>query len=440
MRHLRGKDFIADTESPSGTWLKNYIHPDDHNRVMAAIHEAIASKSPFELEHPVIRVDGTTGWTHSRAIPLLDAEGEILEWFGAARDITERKQAEETQQLLLGELNHRVKNILASVEAIVQHTLRTTNNPNDFAASFTGRIQAMSRVHSLLSSSAWKGADLRDVIRDQLLMGPVDESRLTAWGPPVHLEPQSAQHLALMLHELGTNSTKYGALSRADGYVTVSWTVADALLRLQWLERGGPPVSTPMRRGFGTKFIEQSARGEGGDARMLVDAQGLSWEITLPLRAQTASSTQSAAMVGTEAPLKPRAVSGKQGRLEGKRFLVVEDEPLVAMDLVAVLQRAGAETAGPVGSSALALALMEKEQLDGALLDANLRGRPVGDIAAALTRLGVPFVFVTGYGRASLPEAFAKSPMLSKPFTEAQILEAAAELTRPRGAVVRLRE
>jgi CheY-like chemotaxis protein len=119
---------------------------------------------------------------------------------------------------------------------------------------------------------------------------------------------------------------------------------------------------------------------------------------------------------------------------------VVEDEPLVALDIVAGLQKAGAEAVGPVGTSEQAIAIIEKEPISGALLDGNLRGRPVDDIAAVLTRRRVPFVFVTGYGRESLPAAFAKAPMLSKPFTEAQLLEVAADLVDHRAATVRLRD
>ena len=348
------------------------------------------------------------------------------------RDISTQVQARQTQQLLVDELNHRVKNMLASVQAMVQHTLRTTKSLDDFAGSVTGRIQAMSRVHSLLSGASWKGANLRDVIRDQLLSETMGETRLTASGPPVHLEPQAVQHLALMLHELGTNSIKYGAFSKSKGDVTVSWSVEDSLLRLKWVERGGPPVSVPLRRGFGTTLIEQSARGEGGDARMLVDAEGLSWEITLPLPRALAALPRTAvagAIHNKQASREePRLIDNQRARFVGKRFLVVEDEPLVGLDLVAGLQKAGAETVGPVGKSEQVLAIIAKERLDGALLDANLHGRRVDDIAAALTRLRVPFVFVTGYDRASLPVAFGQAPILSKPFTEAQLLDAAAEL------------
>jgi PAS domain S-box-containing protein len=252
MHYLRGKDFLPDTDDPSRTWLETYIHPDDRAQVLAAVNEAIRSKSPFEFEHSVIRVDGTPGWTHSRAVPVFDEDGEIIEWIGAARDISERKRYEETQQLLVSELSHRVKNMLAVVQAIGQQTLRQARDPAEFAASFGGRIQSLSRMHGLLSESGWQGADLQEIVRDQLAAHEV--SRIAVSGPPVRLEPQVALHVALMLHELGTNSVKYGALSKAEGAVSVSWSVSDNRLGLEWRERGGPPVKTPLKRGFGTNL------------------------------------------------------------------------------------------------------------------------------------------------------------------------------------------
>jgi len=117
---------------------------------------AFANKTVFDLEHWVIRIDGSLGWTHSRAIPIIGADGEIVEWFGAARDVTERKQVEETQRLLMNELNHRVKSMLATVHAIAQQTLRRSKDPAAFAESFGGRIQSMSRMHSLLTNTNWE--------------------------------------------------------------------------------------------------------------------------------------------------------------------------------------------------------------------------------------------------------------------------------------------
>src|SRR4029077_2626459 len=169
------------------------------------------------------------------------------------------------------------------------------------------------------------------------------------------------------------------------------------------------------------------------------DAEGLSWEITLPLP-RTHTGLPGTALAGLMknkfASLeKPRSVDNQRARFSGRRFLVVEDEPLVGLDLIAGLQKAGAETVGPVSRAEQALAIIEKDRLDGALLDANLHGRSVDDVAAALTRHRVPFVFVTGYDRASLPEAFGKPPLLAKPFTEAQLLDAAGELTIRQGQI-----
>ena len=177
----------------------------------------------------------------------------------------ERDQTEQTRQLLLKELNHRVKNTLANVQAIAQRTVRSTNDPADFVAHFSGRIQSLARVHSLLTDSTWEGADLRELIWDQLLQGSVDEARLTAWGPAVHLEPQMATHLALMLHELGTNSSKYGALSAVKGWVAISWTVTGDTLNLQWFERGGPRVlQCPPNAGLARRLSNRAPKAKVG--------------------------------------------------------------------------------------------------------------------------------------------------------------------------------
>jgi signal transduction histidine kinase len=441
MRHLQGKDFVVNTNDPNESWLEKYIDPDDQARVMVAIEGAIRAKAIFELEHRVIRLDGSPGWTHSRAIPIFGADGDITEWFGAARDITDRKRAEETQRLLLSELNHRVKNMLAAVQAIAQQTLRRARDPVAFADSFSGRLQSMSRMHSLLTSTGWEGADLREVIRNQLLPGAVDDGRVTASGPPIQLDPQTALHTAMMLHELGTNSVKYGALSRLDGAVAISWTVSDHSLCLDWKERGGPAIKVPVGRGFGTTLIEQTVNGEGGSARRSIEEDGMHWEINLPLARVDDSSPDAPSDVrkvlrhGARTSATPAPAS-----IRGKRFVVIEDEPLIAMDIVSALEHEGAKVSGPVATVSDALRLIEENELDGALVDANLRGRRVDDIAAALTRNNVPFVFVTGYGRETLPSGFVHARILKKPFTEQQLLEAATLLVEQPREVLRLRD
>lgn len=425
-------------------WLEA-VHPEDRGSAQALFVAGNAKHEPLRLEYRLRAKDGEYRWAMDTAAPRIGRGGEFLGYIGSVTDITERKRTEETQRLLVAELNHRVKNTLASVQAIVQRTLRSTGNPADFAASFSGRLQSMARVHSMLSDATWQGADLRDLIRDQTLSGPVDESRITTSGPTVQLSPQSALHFALMLHELGTNSNKYGALSQPDGVVTIGWTMSDDSLHLLWAERGGPPVRLPFKRGFGTTLIEQSARGEGGTARVSADSAGITWKITLPLPGPSAPNESSSGSLATEniaasiSHEEARTVNSPLVKLAGKRFLVVEDEPLVVLDIAAGLEEAGVKIAATAGTAEDALRIIESTQIDAALLDGNLRGKPVDDIAAALTRKNVPFLFITGYGRESLPKAFGQAHLLCKPFGREQLLNAAAQLVQNLGAALRLR-
>lgn len=416
---------------------KHVHHPEHLDRVLASVIRSRENGEAWEDTFPLRGKDGEYRWFLSRAVPIRDGAGQIVRWLGTNTDVTEHKQAEETQKLLLNELNHRVKNTLAIVQAIAQRTSARTSNPAEFARSFGGRIQALARVHTLLSDANWYGTDLRELIRDQLVSASVDESRWTAWGPAVRLNPQMALHLALMLHELGTNSNKYGALSAAGGWVTISWTTDDAL-HLHWVERGGPAVATPTKRGFGTTLIEQSAKGQGGDARMLCEGDGITWDIRLPLREDSTFSrvpkTVSAATVSPTASPRSEAPN-----LSGKRFLVVEDEPLIGLDIAAALEEANAQVEGPAGTAEIALEIIERMSLDGALLDANLHGRPVDAIASALTRQKIPFVFITGHGREGLPMSFRDVAILSKPCSREQVVKAAAALVTARPDVARLR-
>jgi CheY-like chemotaxis protein len=187
-------------------------------------------------------------------------------------------------------------------------------------------------------------------------------------------------------------------------------------------------VKSPFKRGFGTYLIEQTAKSEGGDSHVYAEADGIRWEITLPLKTDRVGVPQRK----PEKPASPgvRSVSRppQAGPLRGKRFLIVEDEPMIALDIVAGLENEGVIVEGPVSSVKDALRVVEEGAFDGVLLDANLRGQPVGDVAAALTRRNIPFVFVTGYGRQALPESFARSKVLTKPFTQEQLIQTASQV------------
>lgn len=390
-----------------------------------------------------VRKDGTTVHVSLSVSPMRDRHGNLIGASKVARDITEQKRAEELQRLLTAELNHRVRNTLATVQSIASQTVRMAKSPHEFAASFGGRLQALSHAHNLLTQSSWLNADAHPLIRDQVVLGGgVPDDRISCSGPSVALDPQSALHLALVIHELGTNARKYGALSVPDGRLSVQWTLRTngegRNFNLRWVERGGPNVTAPTTRGFGTRLIEQSLSGHGGEASIQYEAHGLICEITLPLPDATAGPLAGAYRPVASAQLPETRRQSGDVSIRGKRILVVEDEPLVAMDIAATLSEAGGEIIGPAATVDIAAAHIADSSFDVALLDANLGGHSVEGLAAALTQRNVPFAFVTGYGRDALPEAFRQAHVVGKPFNARELLRTIGQLVEQRSTLVLL--
>jgi len=192
--------------------------------------------------------------------PIIEADGTASGVFVEGVDMTDQVQADERQRLLLDELNHRVKNTLATVQAIAQQTLRGATTPEDFAAAFEARLLALSQTHNALTDSQWAGAGLRQLLIQEL--GPYGPERIVMDGPNVHLPARVALSLGMVFHELATNAAKYGSLSNA-GRLALAWSVRDdQRLVFDWRELDGPPACQPTRRGFGSRLIERSITGE----------------------------------------------------------------------------------------------------------------------------------------------------------------------------------
>jgi PAS domain S-box-containing protein len=352
---------------------------------------------------------------------LRDRFGNVVGASKVARDITERKQGERLQRLLIEELNHRVKNTLATVQAIASQAVRHSSSPGQFLSAFGGRIQALAQAHTLLTRNSLWGADIEAIVRDQVLLGAGGDERISSAGPSIVLNPQAAVQIALVLHELGTNARKYGALSVPNGRLSLNWGMRSDQFLFDWKESAVPRITVPSTRGFGTTLIEETLRALGGHAVIHYHADGLSCEMRMPLPkdasvpAMLRSATNSAQGGGRVSETSIRR------SLEGKRMLVVEDEPLLAMDLEASLMDFGCEIGGSAGTVEKAKELVRRSDYDAALLDANVGGRPVDELAAALTQRNVPFAFVTGYGREALPQGFREAFRLAKPFTKEQL-------------------
>jgi PAS domain S-box-containing protein len=375
--------------------------------------------------------------------PLRDRSGKVIGASKVGRDITDRKRAEKLQRVLTDELSHRVKNTLATVQAIASQSLVRAKSPADFVSGFSGRLQALAKAHTLLTRTQMQGAEVMELVNEQVLIGAVDDSRISCSGPLLMLDPQAAVHLALVLHELATNARKYGALSVLTGRLSVTWEVrtnGGCSLLLSWKESEGPKISAPSEHGFGRALIEQTVRSHGGKASVHYRRDGLTCEIELPLPEQTRAS------IGAQ-PAAPKLGSGssllaaadQRRSLQGKRILVIEDEPLVSMDVESHLTAAGCEVVGPAATLDRAKTLVEEAKYDAALVDVNLKGQPVDELATLLTKKNCPFAFVTGYGREALPPGFRGAVVLAKPFSGDQLLATAELLLYQAARVVQLR-
>ena len=269
----------------SGNWTEGF-HPDDRERSLAAWRESIESGTPYDVEHRARMRDGSYRWMRSRAFPRRDDDGAICLWYGSTEDIHERKVAEERQRLLLNELNHRVKNTLASVQAIAFQTLKGDLSLDEARARFESRLMALSRAHNLLTEQNWGRAALERVVRDATEHLSGDARRFAVEGPAIWLAPRAALALSLALHELGTNAAKYGALSAEGGTVAIRWSEEGETLRLEWKEREGPPVTAPSRRGFGSRLIEQGLESDlEGRVELAFEPDGVRCSIDASLAA-----------------------------------------------------------------------------------------------------------------------------------------------------------
>jgi two-component sensor histidine kinase len=241
------------------------FHPDDMAPMWARVTQALDPQGDgrYEVEYRVKQRDGSWRWLSAWGLVEFegqDAERRPVAIAGASRDLTEIKAAAELHGLLLNELNHRVKNSLATVQSIATQTLRAAPDLASAREALDARIGSLARAHDLLTDRSWSGADFGAVVARAL--EPFAARRLEMSGPSLDVSPKHALALSMALHELATNAAKYGALSNATGRVRVRWNVSQTTLHLEWLESGGPEVSPPSRRGFGSRLLQDGLSRE----------------------------------------------------------------------------------------------------------------------------------------------------------------------------------
>jgi PAS domain S-box-containing protein len=277
---------FAKNEAPIEEVMKR-VHPDDVEKVLAAIEASLDPVDPKRsaTEFRLRRADGEIRWVETLGLAYFAGAGperRAVSFGGTIQDITERKEREEKEHLLMREINHRAKNMLSVVDAIAHQT--ATKNPEDFVERFSERIQALSANQDLLVRNEWNGVEIEDLVRAQLAhFADLIGSRIAMHGPKLRLNPASAQAIGLALHELATNAGKYGSLSTDGGRVDVSWGIDGDTLTMSWTERAGPPVSVPQRRGFGTIVMETMAeRSVDGKVDLDYAPSGLTWRLACP--------------------------------------------------------------------------------------------------------------------------------------------------------------
>lgn len=409
--------------------VKKAIHPEDLTAAFEALHSLKPGEESVELELRILSPAGDAKWCHVAAVGSFGEGDRLVRISGVTTDITFRKEAEARQALLAREVDHRAKNTLAVVQALVR--LARRESIDDYVKALEGRIGALAQTHELLSKARWEGADLLHLILEELAPYNDGMQRVTAVGPALLLSPEDTQLLAMALHELATNAAKYGALSSVNGRVDVSWSHFEGRLTLNWRESGGPAVSVPGKTGFGTRIIHSSFRGaRRGDAQFDWDTGGLHCTLMLDcvVKQPAAQQTKEIVQAGERALSELRVPAAKA------RLLLVEDEAVVGMFMEELLQGLGFETIGPVPSLAESLAVAKRETFDAAILDMNLRGESVYPLADLLMARSVPFIFVTGYSKAGVESRFAGINIVEKPATHEALQKALNGLFAPPAA------
>ncbi|MFY8193720.1 MAG: HWE histidine kinase domain-containing protein, partial [Novosphingobium sp.] len=345
---------------------------------------------------------------------------------------SERQQASDRQELLIAELNHRVRNILGLIRGLIRQSQPSDPALAGFVKMIDGRIHALARAHNQITEDHWGPAPLQSLIDAEAAAFMVEQDRIRSNGASVMLNPLAYSTMALVLHELVTNSTKYGSLSVKEGHVAIDWDFGPkGDLRLRWRDVGGPPVTQPERQGFGTTIIQRSVPYDlGGEAAVRFLESGFEADFCIPKR------HVAEALTGMRAIKFAKSGPGHQEEppqdlLAGQRVLLVEDSLIIALDAEDIVARLGAQDVVTASSVDSALDLIAAAPPSVAILDINLGSTTSFAIADALLERDVPFMFATGYGeQAKFPDVHRGRPVVQKPYTIGNIARALVDVLR----------
>jgi PAS domain S-box-containing protein len=412
------------------------VIPEDRDIALQHLEKARQGESvidEFRIQRPS---DLSFRWIRDSCFPLRDETGRVHRIGGIVEDVTDAKLAIEHQAVLLAELQHRVRNIMAIIRSITARTAEYAGSVSDYAARMTGRLLALARVQALLTRVANAEVGVRSIVHDEVCAQEHHIGQYALAGPDVALSPNAAEILTLAVHELATNALKYGAFRVPDGRINVQWSVVEQQDRpwlvFDWAETGAPQESNPeagraRRRGFGSELIEERIPYElKGRGQLSFEPAGARCRLEFPLK-------DGSSVLETGAPRRATVFGGAldmsdEANLRGRRVLVVEDDYYLATDAARALRGAGAEVVGPASNEADARTAIAEQRPDAALVDINLGLGPSFTLAEKLRNDGIPFVFVTGYDQDVIPPEFKDIERIEKPVQLRQLVGAVAKL------------
>lgn len=412
------------------------ILPEDRDIALEHIERARQGEAVVHEFRIQRATDQAFRWIRDIDFPLLDEHGRVQRIGGIAEDISETKLALQHQGVLLAELQHRVRNIMAMIRSITARTGERAESVPEYASLMTGRLLALARVQALLTRAANISVGIRTIVHDEISVQAHDD-QYDLDGPDITLSAKAAEILTLVVHELTTNALKYGALSVSDGEVRVQWAAFEqrgqSWIGLDWTEAGAPgqpdvAVGKPRRRGFGSELIERRVSYElGGRGHIVIEPGGARCRLEFPLKEGGGS------ILETTGPQRATVFGGAldmtgEPELSGYRILVVEDDYYLATDAARALQGAGAEVMGPCPTEEAARAELDGQHPHAVVVDVNLGQGPSFKLAETLAEHGIPFVFTTGYDPEVIPKQFDHVERLQKPVHLRQIVGAISRL------------
>jgi light-regulated signal transduction histidine kinase (bacteriophytochrome)/CheY-like chemotaxis protein len=393
----------------------------------------LTPRKSFEAWQQTVR-GKSVSWTDVDIRTAESIRVTMLEVFLRMSDAAnrEREQARQQQELLIAELNHRVRNILNLIRGLVSQSRTDAMNVDEFTRVVGGRIHALGRAHDQVTQASWGPASLRTLIANEVeaFLGNAAE-RVVVDGVDPLIKPDAYTTLALVFHELITNSAKYGAMSDSRGRILIDLQrEPDDALTIRWRERDGPVVQAPTRRGFGSTIIERSIPYDlKGTADIHYGVTGVEATFVIPGHAIAEYRTEEGAAAE---PAAEQTGTGMRAAFDVNTALIVEDNMIIALDAEDLLMELGARKTLVASSVQMAEHLLETEQVDFALLDVNLGSETSMPVARALRDRNLPFVFATGYGdQTAFTSEFPETPVVQKPFNSARVAGALAKLDLP---------